>query len=825
MTICQTRHCPAQPDSSLIFHCRVGKVWFLCVILLFSSVMVAHGAGQPKEFNIPAQPMQTALDAFAQQSDLQMLYTMEIIEGLQSNAVKGTYSPEQALNLLLEGTGRTFHFADEHTITVVTSPGGVESRNSATDASARKLKPILVPEVVVKEVRDKDYAAIADSTGTKTDTPIIEIPQTINVITRAELDTRLVQTISQAVKYTPGVLTEMYGPVTRDDYFNIRGFDAQQFLDGLGLVGVNYANLRIEPYGQERVEVLKGPASMLYGQSAPGGLVNMTSKRPTEVPLREILLLGGSWNRIQGGLDFGGPIDDQGQFLYRLTGMVRDSDTQVDYAKDNRIFIAPSLTWRPTSNTSFTFLSHWQRDDAGNTLQFLPEEGTLLFNPNGKVPTSRFIGEPDYDRWEREQFTLGYALEHRFNASWKVEQNLRYAYVKTDYPVIFALGFADPAVDLRTVSRLAARYRDKGETFTLDTRLQGAFDTGPLEHRLLLGVDYRYLTGKNRRGFSDAPDLDIYNPVYGQPFDHPNITFVGKQERDQIGLYAQDQVKFHRWLLTGGLRYDFTNSDTKNHFLTSGNRTRDKQDDRKLTYRTALTYLFVNGLAPYFSYSTSFQPQAGTDFSGNAFDPTTGQEYEGGVKFKPVNYDALVTLSAYHLTQQNILTPDLQPGHEGFSVQTGEARVRGFEVEAKANLGRRIGLIGGYSFADSKVTKTNEDNQKGNRLPLTPRHQASLWLDYSFQNNWLMGLNIGSGVRYTGSNFGDLANSLKAPSYTLFDAAVHYDLRFLSNTLKGAELSVNLNNVFDVDYVATCGDGTCYYGNRRTVYGSLRYRF
>jgi iron complex outermembrane recepter protein len=449
----------------------------------------------------------------------------------------------------------------------------------------------------------------------------------------------------------------------------------------------------------------------------------------------------------------------------------------------------------------------------------------LLGNPNGKVPTSRFIGEPDFDRWEREQYTLGYAFEHRFNSSWKIEQNLRYAYVKTDYPIIFALGFVDPAVDLRTVSRLAARYRDHAGTFTLDTRLQGAFDTGPLDHRLLLGVDYRYLSGKNRRGFSAAPDLDIFNPVYGQPFNRPSITFVGKQERDQIGLYVQDQVKFQRWLLTVGLRYDFVNADTKNHFLTSGNRTRAQQEDQKFTYRTALTYLFDNGLAPYASYSTSFQPQAGTDFFGNAFDPTTGQQYEAGVKFKPVDYDALFTVSAYHLTQQNVLTPDLAPGRVGFSVQTGEIRVQGFEVEAKGHLSESIGLIAGYSFADSEVTESNDPDTRGNQQTYTPRHQASLWLDYSFQNDWLMGLNIGSGVRYIGSNFGDLANTLKAPSYTLFDAAVHYDLRYLSNTLKGAELSVNLNNAFDNTYVATCGNETCFYGNRRTVYGSLRYRF
>lgn len=684
----------------------------------------------------------------------------------------------------------------------------------------------IFPEITIKGI--ESFFPEATSAVTKTDIPLIQIPQAVNVITRTELDARLVQTITDSVVYTPGVLTGMYGPSMRDDYFNIRGFDATQFLDGQALVGLNYANLRIEPYGMESIEVLKGPSSTVYGQSAPGGLIHMTSKRPTAVPMRELLITGGSFGRIQGGLDFSGPLDRDGKFLYRLTGLVRNSETQINLTHEDRYFIAPSVTWRPSADTTLTILSHYQKDDAGNTLQFLPPEGSLLDNPNGRIPTRRFIGEPGFDRYKRDQFTIGYAFDHRFNESWKFLQNLRYADVESNYPTTFYLDFlrddnGDP-VDFRTIDRLAALYKDKAGAFTMDSQVHGIFDTAAVRHNLLLGIDYRYLSGSNRRGFSeDMLLLDIFNPVYGQPFSAPVIDFISKQQRDQIGLYAQNQMKYDRWLLTLGVRYDFSSALTRSHDMFFDERSKTQQNDRAFTYRTGLTYLFDNGIAPYASYAESFQPVAGTDFYGTPFKPTTGRQYEVGIKYKPVNYNALLTVAAYHLTQKDVVTPDLTPGHFGFSVQTGEARVRGVEAEVKASLKQGLNLIGAYSFTDSKVTESNNFDELGNRLSLTPRHQTSAWLDYTFYSGALAGLGLAGGVRHIGSNFGDLVNSLKAPSYTLFDAAVRYDLRHLHHTLRGANLSVNMNNIFDNEYVATCADASCFYGARRTIYATLRY--
>ncbi|MBX3629115.1 MAG: TonB-dependent siderophore receptor [Nitrosomonas sp.] len=689
-----------------------------------------------------------------------------------------------------------------------------------------------LPEITIKDSVSsaESFTPKTTSTATKTNIPLIEIPQTVNVITRSELDARLTQTISDAVVYTPGILTGLYGDSTRDDYFQSRGFEATQFLDGLGLVGSNYANLRIEPYGMESVEILKGPSSTMYGLSGPGGLIHMTSKRPTAVPVRELFITGGSYDRIQGGLDIGGPVDNNGRLFFRLTGLVRNSNTQVQHAHLDRYFIAPSVTWRLGTDTTLTLLSHYQRDDTGNAMMFLPPEGSLLPNPNGKISTRTFHGEPGYDHYKRDQYAVGYAFDHRFNDAWSFQQNLRYADVKSDYPNIFSLGFAldengDP-IDFRTLDRVAAHYKDKAGTFTMDSRMHGKFNTGPVQHNLLVGVDYRHMSGTNRRGFSeDFLFIDAFDPVYGQDFARPVIDFIRNQNLDQVGLYAQNQMKYDRFLLTLGVRNDWAQTRTRDNDMFFDEQTSTRQNDRAFTYRTGLTYLFDNGIAPYASYAESFQPSPGATFDGAPLRPTTGRQYEVGVKYKPVNYNALMSVAAYHLKQRDVLTPDLTPGHTGYFVQTGEVRVRGIEAEVKANVMDGLNFIGAYSFADSNVSKSNDPEELGNRLALTPRHQVSGWLDYTFYGNRLAGLGLAWGVRHIGSNFGDIVNSLKAPSYTLFDAAVRYDLRHVHPTLRGAQLSVNMNNIFDNEYVSTCASGACYYGLRRTVYATLRYGF
>ena len=489
---------------------------------------------------------------------------------------------------------------------------------------------------------DEGYVAGRSATGTKTDTPIIETPQTINVITRDEFTARAAQNVSQALTYTPGGNPEPFGLDDRNDYIRLRGFIAPQYLNGLLLPGTGLTtNFQFDPYGLERIEVLKGPASVLYGQNAPGGLINLVSKRPTAEPFHEIQLLGGSFDRVQGGLDLSGPFERDGRFLYRLTALVHDSDTQVDFSEDDRYFVAPSFAWRPSKGTTFTFLSHYQKDETGNAGRALPAEGTLLPNPNGKIPANRALGEPEFDRFVRELFHVGYAFEHRFNEAWSVRQNLRYASLTAnENSFSFINGFETDIngvpTDFRTVTRGAIIFPVRDRVFTLDNQAQGVFDTGAVHHTALFGIDYWRMRKRDELGFAEEPNLDLFNPVYGQPFTLPVATSSTDQKIEQFGLYGQDQIKYGGWILTLGGRYDWATADTLIDDRDAATHTETRQDDEAFTYRTGLGYVFDSGFAPYFSYSESFQPSAGTDFFGKPFEPTTGQQYEVGVKYGPL---------------------------------------------------------------------------------------------------------------------------------------------------------------------------------------------
>jgi iron complex outermembrane receptor protein len=577
---------------------------------------------------------------------------------------------------------------------------------------------------------------------------------------------------------------------------------------------------------------------VLYGQNAPGGLVNMMSKRPTDVPLHEIQFLGGSYDRVQGSLDLSGPVAGRDDLLYRLVALGRGSDTQVDFVEDNRYYVAPSFTWKPGDATTLTFLSHWQKDETGNAMQFLPYEGTVLGNPNGKIPTSRFLGEPGFDGYDREQFAVGYAFEHRFNQIFSARQNLRYANIDSDYRGVYPdyfYGFNEETgrlipgksfiedSQMRRINRYGTHYKDKADTFTLDNQLQADFMTGSITHTALVGVDFRHFNAERLRGFTDFEldglILDVYNPTYGNAFARPVLGFGTAQEQDQIGVYAQDQIKWDHWIATIGIRHDWASASTR---TVTGE---TPQEDKAFTYRTGLSYLFDSGVAPYYSYSESFEPPVGTTFDGTPLKPTTGQQHEFGIKYQPQGYNALLTAAFFHLIQQNVVTPDPDTTHVDYSVQTGEVRSQGVELEGKATLDIGLDMAASYTYTDTKVTQSNIAIELGNNLTYTPEHQAALWLDYTHKQGDFKGLGLGGGLRYAAGNYGDLSNSQKTPGYVLVDAAVHYDLGKLHNSMEGMRLGVNMSNLLDHEYFTTCYGGSCFYGDRRSVLASMRYNW
>lgn len=652
-------------------------------------------------------------------------------------------------------------------------------------------------------------------TVTKTDTPLIEVPQSVSVITAQQMRDRGIQGIEEAVWYTAGAQGGGYGQDTRSDWLLVRGFSPARYMDGLTLTdGVWTGGTRIEPYGLERLDVLKGPSSVAYGAMPPGGLVNMVSKRPTDEVLREVEVTLGNYDLRQAAFDFGGPLSADGVWSYRLTGLARNSDNIVDYVKDDRYFFAPALSWKPSEDTELTVLARWQKADTAQGGGFLPAAGTVLPNPHGKIPRERYTGEPGWNDYVKTMRSLGYEFRHRFSDAVTFRQNLRYGKVDVDHDAgVGAFGLQD---DLRTLTRYYFPLEEESKSFAVDNNVEWKFGTGAWDHTLLAGIDYRRLESDYRSAFAfGAPPLDIFNPVYGAPIVKPAYTSRQDKVQQQLGVYVQDQIRLDRWVITAAGRQDRVRTRTDQLLATPA--TRERQSDSKFSGRLGVNYLFDSGWAPYLAWSQSFEPTVGVDFFGRSFRPTTGEQIEAGLKFQPASGRALLTLAAYEIKQKNTLTVD--PAHTLFSIQQGETRVRGAELEGRWNFANGLSVYGAYTYTDSQVTKTNDAGALGKQIALQPRNVASLGADYSIGYGALSGLGFGAGVRYTGDHYGDTYNQWKTPSYTLFDASVRYDL-------DAWRFQLNASNLSDKEYVAVCNSATwCYYGYPRTVTASVRYRW
>ena len=670
------------------------------------------------------------------------------------------------------------------------------------------------------------YVATRSGTATKTDTPLIETPAAVSVVTQDQIKAQGAQSISQAVRYTAGARVEPTGADARTDAVFVRGFLADQYLDSLRLMNFGiFAYPIIEPFNLERVEVLHGPASILYGQASPGGVVDMVSKRPTLEPLREVFVSTGSYNRMQAGVDLSGPIDPNKEFLYRFTASGFDVGSQVDHTGYQRLSIAPSFTWRPTNDTTFTVLATYQRDPkAGFYNQLLPlGVGTITPFQGRFIPTSFYSGEPNFDKTDRTFGSIGYLFEHRFHDGLTMRQNLRYMDVKTDFAVVSPNG---SQLNPTTLARGAFTTLENIRSLALDNQLEAKFATAPLRHTVLAGIDYRNAHDSALNGMRTVvPAINAFNPVYGVTISPVPLTTDNQQQIDQVGGYVQDQIKLGNWVALLGMREDLATSQTDSFSYATGVTTPTSKSDTANSKRAALLYKFDNGVAPYVQYTESFQPTAGTTFSGVPFKPTTGTQEEVGIKYQP-NAKSLFTVAAYNLTQQNVLTADPDPTHGPTArVQTGEIRSRGIEFEAKTEINRELSVLASYAYLDNVVTQTNTAAQLGKRPVGFAAHTASAWADYTFHGGALDGFGLAAGVRYIGESPGNTTNTFYVPAVTLVDAALHYDFASLGPAYKGYLLQINATNLFDKTYVTFCQDIGCYYGLRRSVIATLRYRW
>lgn len=670
------------------------------------------------------------------------------------------------------------------------------------------------------------FVATRSATATKTNTPLIETPQAITVIGRQQIDALGAQTLTQATAYTAGVYSGVYGADERVDFFTLRGFVASDYgiyKDSLQLLNYGFGTLKVETFGLERIEVLRGPAAVLFGAGNPGGLINQVTKRPTLTPFGHVEIGGGSFGQVYGAFDVGGPVDESGKWFYRLTGIGRQGGTQVEGANADRVYIAPAFTYRPDAGTSFTVLTSYQRDATAVTANFLPYYGTVRPNASGlRIDRSTNVGDARLNTFQREQAYAGYEFEHAVDDVWTVRQNLRYSFSDAfQNSYIGQLGYANvPGQPADTqLARYQFRYSDRVNLFQVDNQAEARFFDGIFYHDVIMGVDYKNYTLHDNQGSTfPGPNLDIRFPVYGQFVSQPLPYQVNVNRFDQLGLYVQDQIKLtDRLTLIGGLRQDFANSSVETKLNPLGSTSRH---DEALTGRIAMLYNFDPGIAPYVAYSTSFQPQIGPDvITGQQLVPDRGEQIEVGLKIEPVGERFSLNIAAFDLVRDN---PPF-PVPFGFgTTQLGTVRSRGVEGQFVASLAEGLNVVAAVTHYDLEYIKVRDPRLEGliGRTPTNvPQTFASLFADYTIPFGAWRGFGFGGGVRYVGSSFADQGNTLKVPEYVLFDATVHYDWDRWRAAITAA-------NIGDRRFVTSCqSENSCFYGEARRVIASVAYRW
>jgi iron complex outermembrane receptor protein len=722
---------------------------------------------------------------------------------------------------------------------------GVASANAALaeESGAQVAEPVLEQITVV----GKNLEGRTTSVG-KMDAAITDIPFSVSIITQDFFTATGVKTLQDAFQYSAGVNGGTYGIDSRGDWSTIRGVSPTLYLDGMRKSLGSYNNTRQEPFSLERLEILKGPASVGYGQASTGGIINMVSKRPQEEFSGEVWAQVGNFDRKQLAVDVTGPIDEDGKWLYRLVALKRDAESQTEHVDDNSLVIMPSLTWRPTDQTSITVMVNEQKNETGTSTQFLPLSGTVLDNPNGDIDLDVFLSEPDFDKYDSEQTAYTVSFDHEFNDALSLHGNYRKSKSDVEYRTMYpmflgsyqSLIYGDDTyprlmADGRSALRTVFASDRSADLEVYDLRLNASFDTGAFEHSAVLGYDVQDITTDNDFAYLNNPSdlaaiyfstfdinqvlaaivpnvIDVYNPQYGQlsasaqaavnaltPADNPSTSL--KQE----GYYFLDQIRYGNWIASAGIRRDKVKNSTR------GDDNKDR--DEATTKQFGLMYQFESGVSPYFSYTESFEPVTGSDLYGNRFKPTEGEQTEWGIKYQPEGTNLLVTAAYYEIEESNRLMTD--PNDPNNRVQTAGGEIRGYELEVQGTWSQ-IDLIASYTKVDAKLQENGQDTVN---ISAVPEEQASAWVTYRFADQ-LAGLRIGLGARYTGTTYDGTDNDLlETDSYTLVDGMIGYEL-------ENWFISLNGRNLTDKEHLSSClGRGDCFAGEARTVTADIRYKF
>lgn len=763
-------------------------------------------------YDIAPGPLDQALNQFAAKAGILLTIDASLTAGKRSTGLQGPSSVVNGLQHLLKGSG----------LEAVQGNKGWQLRPApkAEPVSTGAAEETTLAAVTVRADAEREnawgpvkgYVAKRSATGTKTDTAIIETPQSISVQGREELDDRGVTSLSDAARYVPGMQTEQYGgDPTGFTWFGLRGFaDSYNFLyvDGLRAPSDAYSVRRFDSFAAERIEVLRGPASVLYGQGDAGGIVNIVSKRPHADSPQTLEVQAG--NRLQSiATDLSGALNEDKTINWRLVGSqtnVEDEDRYPghDRPSTKRFYLAPSISWNLTPDTSLVLLGS-MLDQKGPTNPFEYVGADLK-------RTGVLAGSPNFNRHNQRQWEFGYQFEHRLNGDWSIRQNMRTASTRVEMNALYGYNSdIDPVTG--EIGQNAYAQQEKMQYSALDTQLVGSVDFAGIHHTVVTGIDLLSSRFTQVRYRDTGPGLNILLPPlgqYSQAVSLPTTLWNNYETKQrQIGLYAQNQMRIDRWLLTLGGRLDYADSDTTDYL----EKTSSSVKDNAFSGRMGVNYVMPNGLVPYASYTESFLPQSGRDINGTPFVPTRGNQFEVGIKYQPTNTSLLLTAAIFDLRKTNVPTTD--PNNPDYQRQTGEIRSRGLELEAKAALTRQIKLSGQFTYNDIVVTQSNDGNV-GKHPVNAPKMMASMWIDYALANT-APGVSVGLGARHVGKRFSDDSNTGVTPGYTLLDAAVRYDAgpwRF----------ALNVSNLMDKEYVATYAYGY-YRGIARVATASLRYRF
>ncbi|QIG06150.1 TonB-dependent siderophore receptor [Proteus sp. ZN5] len=693
----------------------------------------------------------------------------------------------------------------------------------STSFASENIEKIIVTSVPNSQSDAQPYGYIAkkQTTATKSDATLLEAPQMVSVVNRTQLDNLPSESISQALRYSSGVVSEKFGAFGSGiDYSKMRGFDADYYLDGLRMLGNSgiWAP-QVDSWSLESLEAVHGPASALYGQGGAGGVINMTSRRPSAQTQHQVQLQAGNNKNHAIKFDTTSAINEDETWLYHVSGLALEQESQIPSSRQTRFLISPAITWKPNDQLNWTILGQYQKEPRLGYYNTLPAQALgLLPNPNGKVDPNRNYNNQSHDNSHRKQQSLTSLFEYELTPQWQFKQNTRFMKVDTEISRDYTRGFLPGDRLLTAVYQEAP---SKSETWVTDTQLIGKIATWDINHTVMTGFDYQhgYMT-KDWWG-SQTVSFDPWASHHKPDFEpYPVSRTSIKQQFDRYGYYLQDHLRWQQWNLLLSGRYDSANLDTHNQISGVTN----SSHNTAWSHRVGLSYQFNNGFSPWISTSDSFDPVLGTDADGKAFIPMKSKQYEAGIKYQNPELTQLVSVAVYQLTQENVTTHN--PRNPDYYQQSGEIRSRGLEFESKLALTPQVNMMLNYAYLHNIVTSTSDPTTLNKHPVQVPTHTGSAWIDYRFHQPYLEGALLGAGVRYLGSTYGDNTNTFQVPAVWLGDVSFRYQLLSINRELQGLELGLTVSNITNKSYVASCTSSTyCSIGTDRVVLGVLNYYF